>query len=98
MEVKIISKENSAMPRTETVFSVKYTEKTPSRLELKKEFVKQLKSKDELVFVEKILNNYGSKELKATVYAYETEDAMKALEFEKQISKNFPKKEGESNE
>ena len=99
MEIKKISENKSAMPRTETVFSVTYTEKTPSRLELKKALVKELKSKDELVFVKKILNDYGKKTLLATTYTYDSSEAMKSVEFEKQIAKNFPKEEkGEGNE
>ncbi|MFT4282820.1 MAG: hypothetical protein ACMXX6_00155 [Candidatus Woesearchaeota archaeon] len=99
MEIKKISENKSAMPRHEVIFAVKYTEKTPSRLDLKQALVKELKSKDELVFVKKIKNDYGKKELVATTYKYDNAEAMKSVEFEKQIAKNFPKEEkGEDNE
>lgn len=93
MEIKQISQLKSALPRTEYVFSVKYEQSTPSRVDLKSKIASKIKTKEDLTVVKKIENHYGDKEVIATVFVYDKEDAMNEVEFKHVLTKHAKKKE-----
>ena len=96
MEVKKLSENKTALPRTEVTFEVRYEAVTPSRLELLDELSKKLKSKKELTVIKKVNNHYGSKVSEVEVLVYDDEKTMKALETKVLLDKHQEKKEEEN--
>jgi len=73
---------------------------TPKRLELRKQIAKELKAKDEQVFVRRIYTDYGKQSARIEATVYDKPEDAKALEtkgllkrHEKQPKKEAPKKE-----
>ncbi|PIN81425.1 hypothetical protein COV13_01240 [Candidatus Woesearchaeota archaeon CG10_big_fil_rev_8_21_14_0_10_32_9] len=93
MDVKIISQNKVTLPRQELLVEVSYEEITPSRAQLKQSIATKAKAKEGLVIVKSIKNHYGSRTALVSTYVYDTEDAMKAIEFPKVLNKNGIKKE-----
>lgn len=93
MDIEILSKNKSALPRLEISAKVKFDATTPSRLELKKAIAKKTGGNDALAIVKTIYTNYGEKEAIVTTYVYDNEEAMNKIEYTEAIKKNSPKTE-----
>jgi len=101
MELKIESQEKSVLPRQDITATVSFGQVTPSRKELKKALAKKAGVKEELVIVRNVYTEYGERKAFVKAYAYDSEDALKHIEYAKVIEKNKsaePKKEEKAEE
>ncbi len=101
MELKIESQEKSVLPRQDITATVSFGQVTPSRKELKKALAKKAGVKEELVIVRNVYTEYGERKAFVKAYAYDSEDALKHIEYAKVIEKNKsaePKKEEKTEE
>jgi len=93
MKVKIVSaKENPLLKRKEVNFTVEQgtREKTPPRAEVKKALAAELKTSEELVFVEKMQTLTGTNVAAGTANTYETMEQAKRIEPEYIVKRNIP--------
>lgn len=81
--------------RREITARLGYADKTPSRLEIRKELAKKLNVKEELVVVTRINPAYGAPAAKLDVIVYDDEKALKAIEAEYMVNRHLPKEEKE---
>jgi ribosomal protein S24E len=101
MELKIDSQEKSVLPRQDITATVTFGQVTPSRKELKKALAKKAGVKEELIIVRNIYTEYGERKAFVKAYAYDNEEALKNVEYDKAIEKNKsagPKKEEKTEE
>ena len=81
MELEILStKKEPLMKRTHFTAKVVFSGKTPSRIELKKDLVSKLGSKDNLTLIRTILADYGSERAKIEGFYYDDETIMNKIE------------------
>jgi len=93
MKVKIVSaKENPLLKRKEVNFKVEQDtrEKTPTRVEVKKALAAELKTSEELVFVEKMQTLTGTNVAAGAANAYETMEQARRIEPEYIVKRNIP--------
>lgn len=92
-------KKNPAMKRDEHLISLEHKGKaTPSRPEIMKEVAKLLKTKEELIIIDKILSNKGVQSSKVYVLSYRKRDEMPKYKLDKmkeRMEKIKPKKAAE---
>jgi len=93
MKVKIVStKENPLLKRKEVNFTVEQDirGKTPTRVEVKKALAAELKTSEELVFVEKMQTLTGTNVAAGAANAYETMEQARRIEPEYIVKRNIP--------
>lgn len=85
MKMEIVKdKKNPAMKRDEHAISLEHTGKaTPSRPEIMKDVAKLLKTKEELIIVDKIISNKGVQSSVVYVLSYRKRDDMPKHKLEK---------------
>ncbi|MCW3980622.1 MAG: hypothetical protein NWF11_04020 [Candidatus Bathyarchaeota archaeon] len=96
LKLKIVSrKQNPLLKREEVIFEVDHSEEgeTTSRSEIRRKLADILKSKVELIFVEKAETKTGTMTAKGEANAYETVDQAKLIEREHIIQRNELKEE-----
>ncbi|MCW4053126.1 MAG: hypothetical protein NWE78_07970 [Candidatus Bathyarchaeota archaeon] len=88
-------KQNPLLKREEVIFEVDHSEEgeTTSRSEIRRELADALKSKVELIFVEKAETKTGTTTAKGEANAYQTVDQAKLIEREHIIQRNKLKEE-----
>jgi len=85
-------KENALMKREEVEMMIDHSGKaTPSRIELLPEIAKTLKTKDELVIIDKIFHVAGKANSKVKVFAYKKKDDIPKLQAEKSARRSKAK-------
>ena len=80
---------NKLLARDEVEVSVKDIEKTPSRLELKKEIARKLNAPEECIAIGKIEQSFGFKGAECTVHIYESKEKLQKTELQHRIDKSF---------
>jgi len=81
MELKIIEKkEKPLLLRTEITTEILFEGKIPSREEIKKEIVKEIKTNENLVIIKKIRTYFGLRKAKVKAYVYGSEADIKKIE------------------
>src|SRR3990170_6243297 len=93
MEIKIVSvKENPLFKRKEVQFRIEHGPqgKTPQRLEVKKALAAELKTSDELVFVQEMRTLTGTNTAVGLANAYEMADQAKLVEPDYIVKRNSP--------
>ncbi len=93
MKVKILSqKYNSLLRRKEVVFEVDHSQEgqTTPRLELRQNLAEMLKTKSNLVFVEKVETKTGTMIALGEANSYESLEQAKLVEREHIITRNVP--------
>ncbi len=99
LKIKILSqKHNPLLKRKEVTFEVDHREEgqTPSRLELRKNLANMLKTKLDLIFVEKVETKTGTMTAVGEANAYETPEQAKLVESKHIITRNaLPEKPAE---
>ncbi len=101
LKIKILSqKYNPLLKRKEVVFEVDHSQEghTSSRLELRKNLANTLKTKIDLVFVEKVETKTGTMTATGEANAYESPEQAKLIEHEHLITRNIPPKKPEEPE
>src|SRR3989344_1691283 len=66
---------------------------TPSRAELIKEIAKKFKTKEDLVIIKHIYQQFGSNRTKLIVHLYEDKEKMKIFEHKDLLKKHYKKEE-----
>jgi len=93
LKIKIISKKlNPLLKRKEVVFEVDHTEEgqTPSRVELLRELARELKTKLDLVFIEKVETKTGTTTAIGEANTYESAEQAKLVERDHILTRNTP--------
>jgi len=93
LKVKILSKKlNPLLRREEVIFEVDHREEgeTTSRQEVRENLAQHLKSKVDLVFIEKVITKTGTMTALGEANAYETLDQAKLVEQAHIITRNTP--------
>ena len=81
MQLEITTKiENKLLKRTNIEFEVKNVKATPTRKELRSKLAALANTKEELMVVHRIEQEFGSKDIKGTARAYQNAEDMKKLE------------------
>lgn len=94
MKLKIIQKtEKPLLLRTEVEVLINFEGKTPSKEEVKKLIVKELKSDALLTLVKKIKSYFGARKVHVLSYIYGNKDAMEKIEPKKKENAKGEKKE-----
>ena len=98
MNLQVITDEkNPLFKRREITAKLGYEDKTPSRLEIRKEVAKKLGTKEELVIIKRIIPDYGTPAAKCEANIYDDEKSLKELEEKHMVNRHLPKKkEGEA--
>lgn len=98
MNVQVLTDEKNALfKRRELTARLGYDNKTPKRLEIRKELAKKLGAKEELIVVNRIKPDYGTPAARLEFNIYDDEKALKELEGEHVLKRHAPKKkEGEA--
>ncbi len=97
MDIKDVQSNKVLLPRKESKLLVSFEQATPSRKQLRKVVADKLKTSESLVIIRHVYNKYGSRDAEVVAFAYENDDSLKSLEYEKMIQKNSDKKpEGEN--
>jgi small subunit ribosomal protein S24e len=102
MELKNIQKtEKPLLSRTEISGELSYSGATPSKDDLKKKLVEQLKLDSDLVVVKEIMGLFGEQHAEFRAYQYKNKDNMKKLEKSKSAKteeKTSPEKKEDKKE
>lgn len=94
MNIDIIEdKENRLLNRREIKFRVNHDGPTPSREDARKELVSFLKTKPELLIIERMNSEFGKRETLGYAKLYETEERVKEVEHQHIFLRNFPSAE-----
>jgi small subunit ribosomal protein S24e len=101
LKIKILSqKYNPLLKRKEVIFEVNHSQEgqTPPRAELRKNLANMLKTKIDLVFVEKVETKTGTMTALGEANAYESAEQAKLIEPEHIIARNIPPQKPEEQE
>ncbi|MCR4334917.1 MAG: 30S ribosomal protein S24e [archaeon] len=94
MRVQIENRnENPLLNREEVNFTVKETQITPSRQELRKQVAAQTNADEKLLVVDVFNTSYGTAEMKGVARIYKNEAQMKKTELKYILVRNFGKEE-----
>ena len=97
MNIQVITDEkNPLFKRREITAKLGYEDKTPSRLEIRKEVAKKLGTKEELVVIKRITPDYGTPAAKCEANIYDDEKSLKELEEEHMVNRHLPKEKKEA--
>ncbi|KAF5423093.1 MAG: 30S ribosomal protein S24e [Candidatus Methanomarinus sp.] len=92
MDIEIIKeKENPLLDRKEINFTISHTGPTPSRDEIKKNFVARYNSQHELVIVDKLSSEYGTQQTAGYVKIYSDTQRVSEIENRYIIERNKAK-------
>ncbi len=80
---------NKLLAREEVELAVKDIEKTPSRLELKKEIAHKLNAPEDCIAIGKIGQNFGFKGAECSAHVYESKEKMQATELQHRSDKSL---------
>jgi ribosomal protein S24E len=81
MDIKITGKkDNNAIGREECIAEVSFTDKTPSRQEIKNAIVSKIGKSPELIVIRKIEQHAGAKNLKVIFHVYSDAEVLKRVE------------------
>ena len=80
---------NKLLAREEVEVTVKDIEKTPSRLELKKEIAHKLNAPEECIVIGRISQHFGFKGAECIAYVYESREKLQKTELQHRIDKSF---------
>jgi len=81
MNIQIITDQKKPLlKRRELTGKIGYEDKTPSRLDIRKELAKKLNAKEELVVVRRVKPLYGTQAASLEVNIYDDEKALKDME------------------
>ena len=97
MNIQIVNDEKKPLlRRREITAKLGYENKTPSRLDVRKELAKKLNAKEELVVVRMIKPFYGTSAADLEVVIYDDEKAMKEIEAKYMVNRHLPPEKKES--
>ena len=80
---------NKLLARDEIEVSVKDLEKTPSRLELKKEIAHKLNAPEDCIAIGSISQHFGFKGAECTAHVYESKEKLQKTELQHRADKSF---------
>jgi len=94
MDIEILNKQDEPLTRRQS-FEAKlvFTGKTPSRMDIKKDLVHKLGSKENLTVISKIINDYGSERAIIKGFIYADEQTLTKLENRYVIVRHLSKAE-----
>ncbi len=96
MNIQVLSDEKKPLfKRRELIARLGYEDKTPSRLEIRKEMAKKLRVKEELVLVKRIKPAYGTPVAELEISIYDDEKSLKKQEAEYMVTRHLPKEKKE---
>ena len=99
MELKIIEKkEKPLLLRTEIIAEILFKGKTPSKEEIKKGIVKEVKTNEDLVIIKKIRTYFGLGKVNITAYIYSNKSDVEKTEPKKKERKKAEVKKEEKEE
>lgn len=99
MNIQVITDEkNPLFKRREITLKLGYEDKTPSRLEVRKEVAKNLGAKEELVVIKRVIPDYGTPAAKCEINVYDDEKSLKELETGYLVKRHLPKEKKEPKE
>lgn len=91
MEVRVESeKYNPLLKRREVYFKIRFSEKTPTRKEVREKVAGLLNVELDRIVVDYIKTEFGKKEAKCYVKVYESPEDLKRIEEEHILFRNFP--------
>ncbi|KYK26244.1 hypothetical protein AYK26_05550 [Euryarchaeota archaeon SM23-78] len=97
MNIKIANDEkNPLFKRREVKAKLGYDNKTPSRLEIRKQIAKKLGVKEELIVVKRIKPDYGTPAAELEFNIYDDEKTLKEIEEEYMVSRHLSKEKKET--
>jgi len=97
MNIQVLSDEKKPLfKRREITAKLGYEDKTPSRLEIRKELAKKLRVKEELVVVKRIKPAYGTPLAGLEINIYDDEKALKELEDKYMVNRHLAKEKKEA--
>lgn len=89
MKIEIKGKRtNRLLARDEVEVSVKDIEKTPSRLELKKEIARKLNAPEDCIAIGSIRQHFGFKGAECAAHVYESREKLQKTELQHRIDKS----------
>lgn len=95
-KIEIIeSNDNPLMKRKEIKFSIKKNGGTPNRYEVKQKLTAMEAVDENLVFVEKLKTNFGSRAILGEAHVYESDEQAKKFEPAYMYIRNMPKDQRE---
>ena len=99
MNIQITKDEKKPLlKRRELEGKLGYEDKTPKRMDVRKELAKKLNVKEELVVVKRVKPDYGTQSAHMEFYVYDDEKAMKDIEHEYMLVRNGAAKREEKKE
>jgi len=99
MNIQVLSDEKKPLfKRREMIAKLGYEDKTPSRLEIRKQLAKKLGAKEELIIVKRIKPDYGTPAAELEINIYDDEKSLKELEAEYMVERHLPKEKKEKKE
>lgn len=99
MNIQITKDEKKPLlKRRELEGKLGYEDKTPKRMDVRKELAKKLNVKEELVVVKRVKPDYGTQSAHMEFYVYDDEKAMKDIEHEYMMVRNGAAKKEEKKE
>ncbi len=99
MNIQITKDEKKPLlKRRELEGKLGYEDKTPKRLDIRKELAKKLNVKEELVIVKRVKPDYGTQSAHLEIYVYDDEKTLKDLEQEYMMVRHGAAKKEEKKE
>ncbi len=99
MNIQITKDEKKPLlKRRELEGKLGYEDKTPKRLDIRKELAHKLNAKEELVVVKRVKPDYGTRSAHLEFYIYDDEKTMKDIEHEYMMVRNGAAKKEEKKE
>jgi ribosomal protein S24E len=99
MNIQITKDEKKPLlKRRELEGKLGYEDKTPKRLDIRKEIAHKLNAKEELVVVKRVKPEYGTQSAHLEFYVYDDEQTMKDIEHEYMMVRNGAAKKEEKKE
>ena len=98
VEIRTTNK-NAILSRDEILADIFFEGRTPSRIQVHKEIAKKIGAAEDTVIVKNIQSLFGEQKAKATIYKYDTKEALEKLEpaylMKRQTKAEKPKTEEE---
>ncbi|MCX8158528.1 MAG: 30S ribosomal protein S24e [Candidatus Diapherotrites archaeon] len=88
MELEILERNKNPLLQREEIIFKTFSEKTPSRKEIKSKLAALLDKEENLIIIDKIENKFGSKEIEGFAKVYNSKEYLK-VETKKNLRKNL---------
>jgi small subunit ribosomal protein S24e len=90
MEIEITKEaDNQLLMRKEIFFRLKHDGASPGRAEARNALIKELRSSQNLLVIDRMNTEFGKKETVGYAKVYESEDRLRAIEQEHILKRNF---------